>query len=240
MSEYQTVAIEPFVELGARDSRAVWRPPACCRRWTPVRRRWPAAPASATCSASGRSTRWPAPADGMRRSRHRAAAISLDAGFAQHCLRDPRTSMCCESLRIAACSSTLRSSRMLPRQFCAASSAIASAPSSGGAEPLRSAMSSRQHLDQRRDVGAPLAQRRHADRQHVQPVVQVFAELALRAPAPRGRARWRRSRGRRRRPPCWSPAARSRLPAARAAAWPAGRAACRRSRRGTACRRRPA
>ena len=35
-----------------------------------------------------------------------------------------------------------------------------------------------QHFDQRGDVAAALAQRRHAHRQHVQAVVQVFAELA--------------------------------------------------------------
>jgi len=47
-----------------------------------------------------------------------------------------------ESLRIVTCSRTLRNSRMLPRQCCAASSASASGVSSGGASPLRRAMSS--------------------------------------------------------------------------------------------------
>ena len=71
-------------------------------------------------------------------------------------------------------------------------------------------------------------------------VVEVVAEASrgrLRRPgrgwSPRSRARRRAGCAHRRR-------ARTRAPAARAAAWPAPRAAARRPRRGTACRRRPA
>ena len=47
---------------------------------------------------------------------------------------------------------------------------------------------------------APLAQRRHRDRKHVEAVVEIAAEPALRAPPRRGRGWSRRSPARRRRP----------------------------------------
>ena len=49
-----------------------------------------------------------------------------------------------------------------------------------------------QRLDQRLQVVEPLAQRRQADRQHVEAVVQVGAEAARRPPSPAGRGWWRR------------------------------------------------
>ena len=69
----------------------------------------------------------------------------------------------------------------------------------------------------------PLAQRRHANRENVQPVEQILAEFALADRLRRGRGWWRRSRARR---PCASascPPARIRPPAARAAASSADR-----------------
>ena len=45
---------------------------------------------------------------------------------------------------------------------------------------------------QRRDVLAPLAQRRHGDREHVEPVEQILAERAVARPPARGRGSWRR------------------------------------------------
>ena len=93
-------------------------------------------------------------------------------------------------------------------------------------------------VEQQQPVVAHVAQRRHADREHREPVVEIGAEAAgldflaqvavgggddarrlKRASAFRRPAGTRRSRG-------------------RAAAWAGGRAAVRRSRRGTACRRR--
>ena len=47
-------------------------------------------------------------------------------------------------------------------------------------------------LHQHRDVLAALAQRRQRQRQHVEAVVQVLAELAFRRPAASGRAWCRR------------------------------------------------
>ncbi len=52
-------------------------------------------------------------------------------------------------------------------------------------------------------------------------------------------ARWRRRCAHQTAPADWSPAVRSRLPAARAAVWPAVRRACRRSRPEKACHRQP-
>ena len=89
-------------------------------------------------------------------------------------------------------------------------------------------------------VVAALAQRRQAQREDVQPVVEVLAEAALARRRARGRGWSRRPRGRR---PCACAScrrARTRPPAGRGAASPAARAAARRSRRGRSCRRRPA
>ena len=70
------------------------------------------------------------------------------------------------SLRSAACSSTLRSSRMLPRQGCAQQAMGVRAELGRWCRCAGHVLA--QRLDQRRDVAAPLAQRRHADRQHVE------------------------------------------------------------------------
>ena len=90
------------------------------------------------------------------------------------------------------------------------------------------------------DVLRPLAQRRHADRHHAEPVEQVLAELALGdalvEPAVGGRDDAHRHADRTAR----CRAAAPRRPAARAAAWPATPRAGRRPRRGRCCRRRPA
>ncbi len=88
-------------------------------------------------------------------------------------------SMVLASLRITACSSTLRSSRMLPRQGWPASRARASGASFGRRGAIAQGQVFAQGLDQRRDVTAPHPQRRHAHGQHMQAVEQVFAEPAL-------------------------------------------------------------
>ena len=93
---------------------------------------------------------------------------------------------------------------------------------------------------QLRQILDAIAQRRHPDRDDVDPVVEVLAEAPfldrlLEIDVGRGdqpEIGLDRLACRRR--------ARSRPPGSRAAAWPAGRSAGRRSRRGTACRRRPA
>ena len=94
-------------------------------------------------------------------------------------------------------------------------------------------------LGQRRDVLAPLPQGRDLDRNDVEAVVEVLAEVARRRPSPRGRGGWPRRRARRRESARRRRPASPRAPAARAAAWPARCAASRRSRRGTASRRAP-
>ena len=78
------------------------------------------------------------------------------------------------------------------------------------------------------------------DRDHVQPVVEILAEPALGDHLPQiavGRGDHPHVDRLR---PSPSRAARTRVPAARAAAWPAAPAHGRRSRRGRSCRRRPA
>ena len=97
-----------------------------------------------------------------------------------------------------------------------------------------------EELGELRDVLGALAQRRQLDRDDVDPVVEVLAEAPfldrlLEVDVGRGdqpELGLDRLACRRR--------ARSRLPGSRAAAWPAGRAADRRFRRGTACRSTPA
>ena len=89
--------------------------------------------------------------------------------------------------------------------------AAAPAPRSTGQEPLR----------EHGDVHLPLAQRGQADGECVDAVVEVFAEAAVAdelLERPVGRAR---SAGSRPRSTCGRRAARSAVPRARAAAWPA-------------------
>ena len=90
--------------------------------------------------------------------------------------------------------------------------------------------------DELRDVLAALAQRRQADLDDAQAVVEVLAELAVGDPLREARVGRRedahvdRERAAGRRP------ARSRAPGGPAGAWTAARRACRRSRRERACR----
>ena len=94
-------------------------------------------------------------------------------------------------------------------------------------------------VGQQRDVLAPLAQRRNADLDDVQAVVQILAELAFGDGLLQIRRGSPRSRARRRAPPRCRRRGRSCAPAGRAAGPPAAWARCRRSRRGRWCRRRP-
>ncbi len=89
-------------------------------------------------------------------------------------------------------------------------------------------------------VARALAQRRDADRDLADPVVEILAERRCARSAPAGPGSWRRRCARRPGSARARRCARSRAPAGSAAASPAAAAACRRSRRGTACRRRPA
>ena len=72
------------------------------------------------------------------------------------------------------------------------------------------------------DVLAALAERRHAQRHHIQAMIQLLAEIARRRSLPAGRGWSRRARGHRPRPGSCRRRARRTVPAARA---PAGSAA---------------
>ena len=133
----------------------------------------------------------------------------------------------------------LRSSRTLPGQSCACSTAMASSPMRARGQPGRLRDLADEILDELRDVLAPLGQARHAQRHDVEAVVEVLAEAALlhlplEIAAGRGDDAHvdRHLRRRRRR------AGTSARPA-RAGPCPASRAACRRPRRCRACRRAP-
>ena len=123
-----------------------------------------------------------------------------------------------------------------------AAAAPVAAPASNrfGRRPYSRASSAMKCSREQRDVAGALAQRRHEDRDDVEPEVEILAEPAA-ADLGRSDPCWSRpGRGRRRaRRPCRRPARRP-APAARAGPWPASSGSCRRSRRGTACRRRPA
>ena len=60
------------------------------------------------------------------------------------------------------------------------------------ATSICSAVLLQEEVDQERDVLAPLAQRRQVDRDDVEAVVEVLAEVARRRSAARGRGWWRR------------------------------------------------
>ena len=86
-------------------------------------------------------------------------------------------------------------------------------------------------------VLAAFAQRRHAQRDHVEAIEQILAEAAggdLR----RGRGCWSRRPGHRPRPGCRRPARKS-APEGCARSCPGSPAACRRPHRGPACRHEP-
>ena len=93
---------------------------------------------------------------------------------------------------------------------------------------------------QQHDVVAAFDQRRQLERDDVQPEIEILAKSLLRGPSRPDSDSWRRSPGRR----CGSASIRPRGPGpflpARAAVWPGRRDSGRRSRRETACRRRPA
>ena len=92
---------------------------------------------------------------------------------------------------------------------------------------------------QQRDVLAPVAQRRHRHRENVQAVIQVGAEFALLHHAAPGRDWWPPPGARPSESCANCPAARTRAPAARAAAWSAAPAESRRPRPETWCRDAP-
>ena len=136
-------------------------------------------------------------------------------------------------------STTLRSSRTLPGQWY--SSIFLQRRRREAADlPARLADEALQEvLGQQRHVARALAQRRHADLDHLQAEEQVAAERA-RPGRPAPAAGWSPPR-RARRPGsacCRRPARTGGLPA-RAATWPACRRSSRRSRRGRSCRGRP-
>ena len=82
-----------------------------------------------------------------------------------------------------------------------------------------------------------LAQRRNVNRDLADSVVEVVAERAARHRLPASSCSSRRRRARRPESPCGRRCARTCAPGGNAAAWPAAATACRRSRRGTTCRR---
>ena len=137
-------------------------------------------------------------------------------------------------------STQLRSSRTLPGQGWAASAASAAGVKRFGAERGAGRRSRQEVLGEQRDVPAALAQRRHVQRDHREPVEEVLAE------APGGDQVLEVAVGGGDHPHVDA----HRLAAADplealALEHPQqlglrARAACRRSRRGTACRRRPA
>jgi hypothetical protein len=136
----------------------------------------------------------------------------LHARLAQHRF-SCRTSMRDESLRMAACSSTLRSSRMLPRQGWASSSARAFPRQLGRGHAAAQCHVLTQCFQQGGNIGPPFTQRRHPNRQYMQAVKQVLSETAIAHQA----CQVARSGGDdphiNRESACWSPAARSRPPA---------------------------
>ncbi len=170
--------------------RAAARSRACCRRSLPARRQWPCAPASATCWASGRSS---ARSSSPYRRRHRRQARAIWSSPASRRMRSScAASMRCESLRMVTCSSTLRSSRMLPRQCCAGQQRQRVGREFGRRLAAAQRHVLAQRFDQRGNIRAPLAQWRHAQRQHVEAVV---AGLRGSCPSPHQRRQVARGGG---------------------------------------------
>ena len=101
-----------------------------------------------------------------------------------------------------------------------ASRASATGGSSGASRPRRAAISLAKWRGERRDVLLALAQRRHRDPHHVQPIEEVGAEVALLHLGLEVAVGRRPRRARRRASPARRPAARTRRPGRRAAAWP--------------------
>ena len=82
--------------------------------------------------------------------------------------------------RISSRSTVLRSSRTLPGQSSELSLSSASGVKVRGGIPSRAESVEAKYCDQRRYVLAPLADRRNVNRDDVQPIVQILAELAAR------------------------------------------------------------
>ena len=136
-------------------------------------------------------------------------------------------------------STTLRSSRTLPGQWYSSIFSSAAGVKPRILRPVSRTKRLQEVLGQQRHVVAPLAQRRHADLDHLQAEEQVAAERALAAP-PSPAAGWSRPpRARRPGSACCRRRARTDAPPARAATSPACRRSSRRSRRGRSCRGRP-
>ena len=81
--------------------------------------------------------------------------------------------------RIISRSMLLRSSRTLPGQSCACSTAIASSPMRRGARPEALRQLADEELDELGNVLAPFGEARHAQRHHVEAVIEILAEAAL-------------------------------------------------------------
>ena len=116
-------------------------------------------------------------------------------------------------------------SRSRARGRCPASRSRRSASACARGESRRRAGPSAAYLaaevlGEQRDVFAALAQRRQVTIDDVEPVEQVLAERASAAPRLAGRGSSRRRRARRPSPVACRRRARTRAPAARAAAWP--------------------
>ena len=109
--------------------------------------------------------------------------------------------------RIVARSITLRSSRTLPGQSYCSSMPHRLVIDAGDRLLVAGVELGDERLDEQRQILLALAQRRQRHREHVQPVVQVLAQLALLHRLERDRCWWPRSRGR-------PPTARSARPAA--------------------------
>ena len=167
------------------------------------------------------------------RSQRRARARDLRAAGRRRRSSSPGVISTRRSIRFC-------SSRTLPGQAYSRSFASAFARDRCGTRPARLGRVAREEaLDQHRDVLAPLAQRGHVERDHVQPVEEVLAEAALATSRPAGPCWSPRSRARRPRSSRCRRRARSGAPAGCAGSWPASSGSCRRSRRGRSCRRRP-
>ena len=101
--------------------------------------------------------------------------------------------------------------------------------------PNRAQVAARMCVDELRQIGQSVAQRRHAQHVHVRGGRAVLAEAACRDVLPRDRDAWPRSRAPAPVSAASRPPARPAAPRARAAAWPAPQPAARRSRRERSC-----
>ena len=86
-----------------------------------------------------------------------------------------------------ACSSRFSSWRTLPGHGAAISSAIASGASVGTGSLVALGEPAQEMRREQRDVLAAIGERRQLERDDIEPVIEVFAELARRPFARRGR-----------------------------------------------------